>query len=101
MREYSLAALGTLLDLENSGFDLTVAHGTLWVTPADHLTPAQEDEIRQHRDELVELVKLADDAPSPRALAARGQQARKQRRSVALRHTNTVATSAAGRVAYE
>ena len=77
-------AIGLLLDLENAKFDLTLVSGKLRVTPADRLTPAQEVEIRRHRDELIGLVQLCE--PAPEVLSVRGQDAVERASVAAERH---------------
>ena len=62
MQEFSLDALGVLMDLEIAGCELALADTKLRVASAG-LTPALRRDIRQHRDELIGLVQLYELAP--------------------------------------
>ena len=73
MQEYSVAALGLLLDLENEGFTLTAVEDRLLIGPAHRITSAQRADIRRHRDELIRMVRAIEDAPAPEVLAEKGQ----------------------------
>jgi hypothetical protein len=56
-----LAALQVLWDLEGRGFYVRLADdGGLLVSPKREITPADDQAIRQHRDELVALVKYCE-----------------------------------------
>ena len=57
----SSSALSLLLRLENEGRDLTVVNGRLRISPGETLTPDQETNIRQYREELIGLVQFTED----------------------------------------
>ena len=67
-------AVAVLCDLEHAGLDLAVVDGRLRVWPADLLTPEHEQLIRQHRDELVALVRICDDGIQERLAAFKVQR---------------------------
>ena len=75
MQEFSLDALGLFMDLETAGGEPALADGKLRVASVG-LTPALRHRIRQHRDELIGLVQLAEAAASPAELTVRGQEAK-------------------------
>jgi hypothetical protein len=52
-----LPALQLLWDLEARGFTLLLDDDGLMVRPRTQITPADDKAIRQHRDELIALVK--------------------------------------------
>ena len=68
-------AVAVLCDLEHAGLDLAVVDGHLRVWPVERLTAGHEQLIRQHRDELVTLVRMCDDGVQDR-LAVFKQQLR-------------------------
>ena len=53
-------AVAVLCGLEDAGLDLAVVDGRLRIWPVERLTPEHEQLIRQHRDELVVLVRICD-----------------------------------------
>jgi hypothetical protein len=52
-----LAALQLLWRLENNGFTVRLDNGSLVVSPRSQLTADDDRVIRQHRDQLVALVR--------------------------------------------
>jgi hypothetical protein len=58
-----LPALQLLWDLEARGFTLLVDDDGLIVRPRARITPADDRAIRQHRDELIALVRYCDSPP--------------------------------------
>jgi hypothetical protein len=56
----SRAALLTLWALEERAFTITEDGGVLRVKPSSNLTSADDAAIRQHRDELVALVRYCE-----------------------------------------
>ena len=57
----SSPAVAVLGGLEDAGLDLAVVDGRLRVWPVERLTADHEHLIRQHRDELVALVRSRDE----------------------------------------
>ena len=57
----SEAALRLLWQLENDGYTVRLLDGRLQVLPVDRLTPALAQTIRQHRYELIALVRYEPD----------------------------------------
>ena len=55
-----LAALRLLWDLEARGFSIVVDDDGLIVRPRAQITPADDQAIRQHRDELISLVQYCE-----------------------------------------
>jgi hypothetical protein len=56
-----LGALQVLWDLEARGFDISEDAGMLVVAPKSRITADDDQAIREHRDELLTLVKYSED----------------------------------------
>ena len=66
-------AVAVLCGLEDAGLDLAVVDGRLRVWPVERLTAEHERVIRQHRAELVTLVRICDDGVQERLVAFKAQ----------------------------
>ena len=66
-------AVAVLRDLEHAGLDLAVVDGRLRVWPVERLTAEHELLIRQHRNELVTLVRICDGATQERMVVFKQQ----------------------------
>ena len=69
----SSAAVAVLGGLEDAGLDLAVVDGRLRVWPVERVTADHEHLIRQHRDELVALVRSRDEGVQERIAVFRAQ----------------------------
>ena len=69
-------AVAVLCGLEDAGLGLAVVDGRLRVWPVQRLTAEHEHLIRQHRNELVALVQICDEAVQERLVAYKQQLAK-------------------------
>ena len=72
---FDSAALPLLIQLEGQGFDLQVTNGALFIKPTERLTPALLAQLRQHKPELITLVRVCDAGVQERLVVDKQQLA--------------------------